>query len=96
MNGDGRDDVVCATGNGGIIVWISKVLDSGTFYNPTDHWKDELFGFCLNSHQWVRIRSDINQTANKFRMIGAEVLCHVIRARANIHKLLRQKGQSNH
>ena len=60
VNGDGRDDLVCTTGNGGIIIWISKNLDSGTFYDPTDHWKDELFGFCLNSPLWVRIRSNIN------------------------------------
>ena len=60
VNGDGRDALVCTSGNGGIIVWVSRDLNPGNFYDLNDPWKDELFGFCLNSPQWVRIRSKIN------------------------------------
>ena len=58
VNGDGRDDTVCTTGYGGIIVWESKDMNSGNFYDPTDPWKDDLFGFCHNGPKWVSINTD--------------------------------------
>ena len=54
VNGDGRTDVVCSADDGGIIVWESKDLVSGNFYDVDDPWKDELFGFCPNTPRQVK------------------------------------------
>ena len=55
MNGDSRTDVVCSANDGGMMVWESKDLDSGNFYDPTDPWEDKLFGFCPINAKWVNI-----------------------------------------
>ena len=53
MNGDSRSDVVCLADDGGIIIWESKDMDSGNFYDPTEPWEDKLFGFCPVNSKWV-------------------------------------------
>ena len=51
VNGDGRSDVMCSTIDGGVMVWVAK--DTDNFYDTSEPWKDEYFGFCHNNAKWV-------------------------------------------
>ena len=55
VNGDSRTDVICSADDAGVMVWESKDLDSGNYYDPTDPWEDVLFGFCPINAKWVNI-----------------------------------------
>ena len=68
VNGDSRTDVVCSADDGGIMIWESKELDSGNFYDPTDPWEDKLFGFCSMNPKWVNLDSN-------FKLLSHLSLC---------------------
>ena len=51
VNGDGKDDIVCRSTDGGIMVYEAK--DMANFYEPEAVWSDEVFGFCDNNLKWV-------------------------------------------
>ena len=44
-NGDGKVDLICVSGSGGVEV-ATAVFDENVYFR-TETWKDDGFGFCL-------------------------------------------------
>ena len=58
MNGDGRTDVVCVDGNGGVMVWeVKDVDDKSDIYDLNSKWTHLNFGFCTYNDKQVTFLS---------------------------------------
>ena len=44
-NGDGKDDLICVSGSGGVEV-ATAVFEQTTYFR-SETWKDDDFNFCL-------------------------------------------------
>ena len=55
VNGDGRADIVCVASSGGVTVWESK--DTENFYEPSNLWMDQNFGFCNANDKLVSVNT---------------------------------------